>query len=419
MATNKSFEGEEWPVIIIGAGPAGLFLALKIAKKGVRVLVLEKEKYIVPSPRANIYMPIVLNEFEKVGIFEPFTKVGFQSPEGPTWRTPYTKGNKVLAKMNYSLIPKGSALKYKFAGMHLGQHQLAALFLEHAQKLPNFNNKWNHCFTSVEQDSDGATVHVSTPEGAKAFRAKYVIACDGASSAVRQSLSIPFDGTTWTNFRFMATNVKYDFTVNGLGIANTVVDDEDWAIIVRLDRDPNFWRVAYGIKDGMDLSTEECLKTIPEKFERLFPGERPLKYEVVNANPYVAHQRCAGKFREGRVILCSDAAHCNSPIGGLGLTTGLLDCAALGNCLIRILVRNEADPDALLDRYAKVRRGAWLGYTNPQSTENTLRMLSNDPEVAARRNKFFDKLNTDPGFHIQLAEAMNEVLIDSFETDGT
>ncbi|KAF2180276.1 hypothetical protein K469DRAFT_753502 [Zopfia rhizophila CBS 207.26] len=107
------------------------------------------------------------------------------------------------------------------------------------------------------------------------------------------------------------------------------------------------------------------------------------------------------------------------PIGGLGLTTGLLDCAALGNCLIRILVRNEAGPDALLDRYAQVRRDAWLGYTNPQSTENTLRMLSNDPEVAERRNKLFERLNTDPKFHIELAEAMNEVLIDNFEDEGS
>ncbi|KAF2180275.1 hypothetical protein K469DRAFT_715533 [Zopfia rhizophila CBS 207.26] len=137
------------------------------------------------------YMPIVLNEFEKVGIFEPFSKIGFQST---------MKGNKVLVRMNCSLIPKGSALKYRFAGMHLGQHQLAALFLEHAQKLPNFGIKWNHRFTSLQQDSDKATVHVDNTEGEKAFRAKYVIACDGASSAVRQSLSIPFDGTTWTNF---------------------------------------------------------------------------------------------------------------------------------------------------------------------------------------------------------------------------
>jgi hypothetical protein len=103
----------------------------------------------------------------------------------------------------------------------------------------------------------------------------------------------------------VATNVIYPFDQYGYGVANMLIDKEDWAVIAQLDKD--MWRVAYG--EPGHLSEREILKRLPEKYERLLPGPRPLKYEVVNANPYWAHQRVAEEFRVGRVVLCGDAAH--------------------------------------------------------------------------------------------------------------
>jgi len=103
----------------------------------------------------------------------------------------------------------------------------------------------------------------------------------------------------------VATNVKYDFGNYGFGIVNMVVDPEDWAAIGQITKD--VWRVAYG--EPANLSEQEILDRLPQKYERLFPGPRPLKYEVVSASPFWAHQRTATHYREGRVILCGDSAH--------------------------------------------------------------------------------------------------------------
>jgi 2-polyprenyl-6-methoxyphenol hydroxylase-like FAD-dependent oxidoreductase len=99
--------------------------------------------------------------------------------------------------------------------------------------------------------------------------------------------------------------VKYNFVKHGYGVANMIVDEEDWAVIGQVSKD--VWRVAYG--EPAHLSEQEIKDRLAAKYERLLPGPRPLKYEVVSANPYWAHQRCAAKFREGRVVLCGDAGH--------------------------------------------------------------------------------------------------------------
>ena len=104
----------------------------------------------------------------------------------------------------------------------------------------------------------------------------------------------------------------------------------------------------------------------------------------------------------------------NNPIGGLGLTSGLLDASALSNCLIRIL-RYQEDSNALLDRYCQARRDAFLKYTNPQSIEFKLRVHSMDPATAEKRNAFFDALNNDPEFPKIIAQGMNDVMEDEFD----
>lgn len=109
----------------------------------------------------------------------------------------------------------------------------------------------------------------------------------------------------------MATNVKYDFVEHGYGVANMIVDPTDWAVIGAVNK-RGIWRVAYG--EPPHLSEKELLERLPQKYERLLPGPRPLKYEIVSANPYWAHQRTAATYRDGRVVLCGDAAHVLSQI---------------------------------------------------------------------------------------------------------
>jgi hypothetical protein len=90
-------------------------------------------------------------------------------------------------------------------------------------------------------------------------------------------------------------------------------DKNHWALIAKLNNE-DLWRVSYGELDG--LTHEQLRERQPMKYEALFPGPRPLKYDLRNFAPYRIHQRCCTTFRVGRVLLAGDAAHICNPFGG-------------------------------------------------------------------------------------------------------
>jgi len=139
------------------------------------------------------------------------------------------------------------------------------------------------------------------------------------------------------------------------------------------------WRVSYG--EPADMPFEEVLKRQPWKYETMLPGKpKPSDYHLSNINPYRIHQRCAEKFRVGRVCLAADAAHLCNPFGGLGLTGGIVDVGGLSQCLIGISQGKATDK--ILDKYDEVRRGVWHNIINPVSSGNFVR-VSSDPDVIA------------------------------------
>ena len=253
-------------------------------------------------------MPIVLNELAKVGLYEDIEKAGYKNTEGITFRKSNAKGGEVLAQLRMSQVPKGT-VKYEFAGIHLGQHTLAERILSHCEKEEKFRIRWGHRYVGSRQgaESDPVNIICVGPVGERLFSCDYLVAADGAGSAVRRSLCIPFEGFTWQDFRFVASNVKYEFDKYGFTTANMIVDEEDWAVIARTGPADAPWRVAFGVRTN--IAESEILKQLPQKFEKLFPGPRPLKYELVSANPYWAHQRVATSLKMGKILLCGDAGH--------------------------------------------------------------------------------------------------------------
>jgi 2-polyprenyl-6-methoxyphenol hydroxylase-like FAD-dependent oxidoreductase len=254
------------------------------------------------------YMPIVLNELSKVGLFSDVEKAGHKNKEGITFRNSHAKGGETLAQLKMAQVPKG-AVRYDFAGIHLGQQTLAEIILSHCQKEEKFRLRWGYRFVGAKQTNEAEPVSIICvgPVGEKFFSCDYLIAADGAGSAVRRSLCVPFEGFTWQDFRFVASNVKYDFEKYGFTTANMIVDEEDWAVIARTGPGDAPWRVAFGVRT--DIPEADIVKQLPAKYESLLPGPRPLQYELISANPYWAHQRVASTFKVGKILLCGDAAH--------------------------------------------------------------------------------------------------------------
>ncbi|KAL1620810.1 hypothetical protein SLS56_009477 [Neofusicoccum ribis] len=381
MAINK--------VIVVGAGPSGLLLALLLAKKGIAVDVLEQNHDLDPSPRATHYAPPAVYELRRAGITDQLREEGF-APKTVCWRKPdFT----YIAGLDGS-VHDGNPDRM----ICLSLQRVSQIIYQHLIQHKHASVKYGHKVLSLGQDEKEAWVDVDVEnEGKKRFAADYIVGCDGANSQIRRSLfgDLNFPGRTWDE-QIVATNTYYDFDQFGWEDSNFIVHPEHYYMAARISRD-GMWRVTYGELSG--LTHEELLARQPMKFEKILPGHpKPHQYKIANISPYRIHQRMADKMRVGRFLLAADAAHLCNPFGGMGLTGGIVDVGGLYDCLAGIH-DGKAD-DSILDKYSDIRQEKWYKLSDPISSEN-IRRLWKDPETVGDEDEFLLALKrtaVDPEF---------------------
>ena len=163
-----------------------------------------------------------------------------------------------------------------------------------------------------------------------------------------------------------------------------MVHSKEGHLVARLTKD-GLWRVAY--QEDKNMTFQEVLDNQPAQYERLLPGHpKPGDYTLTNISPYKLHQRCAEKFRVGRICLAGDAAHLCNPWGGLGLTAGFADVTGLAVCLEGI-ASGQAD-ESILEKYDEVRRSIFQTVVDPISTANFLRISALDTDQAIEKDPF-------------------------------
>jgi 2-polyprenyl-6-methoxyphenol hydroxylase-like FAD-dependent oxidoreductase len=352
-------------VIVVGAGPVGFLTALGLARRGIRVTLLEAESGINSAPRAAIYFPTTLEIIDKLGLLEDAEAIGLPSTK---FSMRFLDDGEVIYSDLAKTMPPGTKYDHN---LHMGQHILAGLVSEHLQRLPNATIRWDHRVVSLTQDSDGVTLAVATPDGPREIKADWVVGTDGARSSVRQLLDLPFEGHTWPD-RFVATNVEYDFERYGFERANMICDPDNWAVVARLGRE-NLWRVTFG--EDASLVEDDIYARIPNHYAAVFPGKEP--YRIVAWSPYRVQERAAPRFRVGRVLLAGDAAHACNPCGGMGLTTGVIDADAL-IAVLAAVIEGRAKED-VLDFYSTERHRVFREVTSPVATNFKRQMSEKDP----------------------------------------
>ncbi|WP_338811338.1 FAD-dependent oxidoreductase (plasmid) [Agrobacterium leguminum] len=352
-------------VVVVGAGPVGLMVALGLARKGIDVTVLEAEKSSSEAPRAAVYYPVSLDVLESLGLFDDIKAAGYTSTEFQ-FRVPEKK---TVISLDSSVL--NGAVKYPY-NLHLGQHALSVIILEHLARLPNVDIRWNNRVVDIQQDGKQVSVEIETANGRIRLLTEWLVGTDGGRSTVRTLLGISFEGHTWPD-RFVATNVRYDFEKYGYAPINQVADPVNWAVIARLGQE-NLWRLTYG--EDPNLSEEECLRRIPEHYAAILPD--PRDFEIVAASPYRIHERCAVTFRAGHVLLAGDAAHVCNPCGGMGLTTGIIDAAVLCDALSAVI--SGTGSETLLDFYAAERRRVFLEVTTAIASNFKRALSERDPQ---------------------------------------
>jgi 2-polyprenyl-6-methoxyphenol hydroxylase-like FAD-dependent oxidoreductase len=236
-------------------------------------------------------------------------------------------------------------------------------------------------------------VELTGPDGVHDLAAAYVIGADGPSSAVRNVLGVGFDGFTYPErFAITSTSVDLQQLLPDLGHVNYIADPQEWLFILRT---PESWRVVWPVPETM--SDEEAGS--PERLQRQLQRVTPYEpgYPVVDHQIYNVHQRVAETFRVGPMLLAGDAAHINSPLGGVGLNSGIHDAMDAARRLARIARQGaDADADAELDAYDRVRRTVAVEYVQADTHRNTDRLRERDDAVRRQNQEEMRAISADP-----------------------
>ena len=177
-----------------------------------------------------------------------------------------------------------------------------------------------------------------------------------------------------------------------IGHVNYVADPQEWLFILRT---PESWRVVWPVPEGM--SSDDA--SHPERLQRQLQGVAPYApgYPVIDHQVYSVHQRVAASFRVGPVLLAGDAAHINSPLGGVGLNSGIHDAMDAARRLGRIA--QDAVPagvEAELVAYDRVRRTVAVEYVQADTQRNTDRLRETDDAVRRRHQDDMRAIAADP-----------------------
>jgi len=363
-------------VVIVGAGPVGLTAALLLGSRGVPVTVLEAEAAISQELRASTFHPPTLDMVAPYGITQKMLEAGLPCP---TWQIRlHPSGERAV--FDLSVLKDDSEHPYR---LQCEQSKYCEFVLDAVRNLPSVSVMFATPVTQVEQTSDRVIVTTAPVDGARNFVADYVIGADGARSAVRQSLGIELSGDIYPETTILATTL-YPFheKLEGLSNVSYCWKPDGTFSLLRL---PGVWRVSLYARDGQ--TTEQALKDEAQQdlLHDIVPDAG--RIDVLETRPYRIHRRLASSYRKGRVFLAGDAAHLNSPSGGMGMNGGIHDAFSLCEKLIAVL--QEGADELVLDRYERQRRPIAEDEIIQQAHRNRTRMQERDP---ARRRALLQDL---------------------------
>jgi 3-(3-hydroxy-phenyl)propionate hydroxylase len=200
------------------------------------------------------------------------------------------------------------------------------------------------------------------------------VGCDGARSEVRRVMGLPFDGETYPETTILATT-KFSFDQYLPGLSNVSYCWKETGGNFSLLRLPGIWRTSIYPAEGMPIEDALAPMAIAASLSEIVPEARDT--EVIEARPYRVHQRIAQRYRSGRFLLAGDAAHINSPAGGMGMNGGVHDAFNLAEKLTRVWA---GESDELLDLYQRQRRPIAQQQILAQADANRARMRERDPQ---------------------------------------
>ncbi|MFR0356811.1 FAD-dependent monooxygenase [Streptomyces sediminimaris] len=333
------------PVIIVGAGPVGLALALALARQDVPAVVLDE------GPGKEEQRPartVVLRE-DTTALVERLTGVPLarEGAHWAAWRS--VRRKQVMREITFGDI--------ETSPLHIAQHVLTGALREAVAAERLVQLVVDSRLDGVEQEASGVTAHTRGPSGTY-WRGSFLVGCDGPRSTVRKLQDIRFPGRTAVERHAVAT-LRTELPWPGQALLHRMppwrTSSPSAGEITARPLPDDVWRLDWLLPPGKDLVTPELLLgRVRETLAGWSGGSAPA-YELLDTGVHTVHHRLARRWRVGRVFLAGDAAHLLGALGTQGLDEGLRDADNLAWKLA--LAWHHGPHEALLDSYQAERRG--------------------------------------------------------------
>ncbi|PKY00335.1 putative FAD binding monooxygenase [Aspergillus campestris IBT 28561] len=343
-------------VLIIGAGPSGLVLALSLTKQNIPVRIVDRAESKPSTSRALVIHARTLELYRQLGIAEAVVAAGHKIEASNIWISGAHRGTVRLGDAGTGLTP------YPFLHVfpqdlheRLLEETLAArgVHVERHKELVGFVEKDSHVVARLR---DTSSLDTASEEE---YKAAFIVGCDGGHSAVRHACNIPFEGAACERLFYVADVEGSGPVFNGQ--AHVHFDGTDFMLM--FSHAKNRARLNGAVKQSSLKASSGDGK--PEvAYEDVVPVEMLSRMGVTIDkthwfSTYHVHHRVAGSFRHGRAFLVGDAAHVHSPVGGQGMNTGIGDAINLAWKLAAVMrgaVDGHDAQERLLDSYSAERR---------------------------------------------------------------
>jgi len=378
----------EYPVVVVGAGPVGLSLAIDLAQRGQSVVLLDDADRIGEGSRAICFSKRSLEFWDRLGVGQRMVDKGGVWSVGKIFH-----GHSQLYQFN--LLPEPGHKRPAF--INLQQFYAEAYLVDRVAELSTVSLRWRNKVIGLEPRNDHVVLAVETPDGPYKMHAEFVVACDGARSSLRQMVGAEFAGKVFEE-QFLIADVRM----------TAAFPTERWFWFdppfhagrsALLHKQPDdIWRIDLQLNRTADPAAEKLPENVRPRIARML-GHDKFDFEWISL--YKFQCRRMDRFIHGRVIFAGDAAHQVSPFGARGANSGLEDAENLSWKLDRVL--RKTSPEGLLESY-HVERSAAADENIRESTRST-DFMAPDSHQEARLRKAVLSLAKETEFGKRMVNA--------------
>ncbi|MEZ2720409.1 FAD-dependent oxidoreductase [Paenalcaligenes hominis] len=334
---------EHHPIVVVGAGPVGLGMAIDLALRGQKVIVIDDDHHFSAGSRAICFAKRTLDIWDRLGVGERMVQKGVSWNIGKV----FFRDEEVW---NFNLLPEPQHRRPAF--INLQQYYCEGYLYERAIEL-GVEIRSKHKVTALENHTDHAQLGITTPDGTYQLRADWLIACDGARSPLRSFLGQSSQGRIFQD-RFLIADVRMK--------ASYPAERWFWfdppfhpnqSVLLHSQPD-DVWRIDFQLGWDADPIEEVKEENVRPRVQALLGEDNEFEFEWISIYTFACERM--DKFRFNRVLFAGDAAHRVSPFGARGANSGIQDTDNLA-WKLDLHLRGLA-PESLLDSYCSERRYA-------------------------------------------------------------